>query len=123
MSQIAELFEIQLTASQARLRQIKEREDRLLKLLKDLDDHLQPQNEQAKERAIADYQNELQLRRWVDQRRVSVNEELAQTKVLLGIAKADVALHFARQEASKELIERSKATSRQLAQRRANFEV
>ena len=111
---------MQLGASQTRLLKIRQREERLLKHLEELDAHLQPRNSGTTDADIVDFQNDVQVRRWVDQRRASVNTELAQTRVLISMAQADLTKHFARQQAAERLVE-NRATVDRLTETRKTY--
>lgn len=119
LAKITELMGMQVAASQSRLRQIRLREARLLTLLSELDAHTSTPTHQNNEVQIGDFLNDIRLRRWVDQRRASVNTELAQTRTLIAMAQADLTRHFARQQAADALVEAKKHEQRIAAKRKA----
>lgn len=119
LGQIVMLMEMQVGASQTRLRQIRSRERQLIELLHDLDTRLIHAHEDAENKSIADFRNEVQLRRWIDQRRSSINIELAQVRVHIAMAQADLAKHFARQQAAGRLADHEQKTTRQKATRKS----
>ncbi len=110
---------MQLAASQTRLRQFKLREARLLTLLSELDAHTKTPTRQTNEAQIGDFLNDIRLRRWVDQRRTSVNTELAQTRALIAMAQADLSQQFARQQAADALVDAKKKQQTLAARRKA----
>ncbi len=111
-------METQVVASRTRLRQIKLREERLISMLAELDGYVQAQTGADRAAEIAVYLNDVQVRRWVDQRRASVNAELAQTRALLAMAQSDLARHFARQQAAESLVDVQTAKAKEAAMRK-----
>lgn len=118
LSKITDLMNMQVAASQTRLRQVMQREDKLLSMLTELDAHITSSSGEGANAQIADFLNDVQLRRWVDQRRASVNTELAQTRALRAMAQADLVRHFARQQAADALVKAHADREKQLNARK-----
>jgi len=114
-------MEMQLTASESRLRQLKERENRLLQQLRDLDAYLIPTAQTGGGVSTADFQNAVQLRKWVDMRRASVNTELAQVRALTAVAKKDLAHQFARNQAAEKIVKKSRDQAALESKRRGDY--
>lgn len=121
LRQIGALMEMQVGASQARLRQIKLREEKLLHYLGDLDQYLTATTNRGTVNDTIAFQNDVQLRRWVDHRRASVNGELAQVRALIAMAQKDLARHFARKQAADKLTERVIEEARKTATQRQTY--
>ncbi len=123
LSEITALMDMQVNASQARLRQVRLREEALLALLVELDQQKQltATRDATSTAQIVDFQNDVQLRRWVDQRRASVNGELAQVRALIAMAQEDLAKHFARQQAAEKLADTAKTAAITVAKRKTYY--
>jgi len=123
LSALSALMEGQVTGSQARLATVLRREARLLAMLSELD-HLWASSGQAYEKeriAMIDFQNEVQLRRWIDQCRASLNSELAQVRALLAIEREKLAVEFGRSTALDMLAQRAARAGQKRAQRRKDY--
>ncbi len=119
LSKITEVINMQVAASQTQLRKIIQREDRLMTMLAELDSHITSPSGGGPNAQIADFLNDVQLRRWVDQRRASVNTELAQTRALRAMAQTDLSRHVARQQAADALVQAQADEEKQVAARKA----
>ena len=107
LPKIAELMELQVNASRTRLRQVQKKEAFLVGLLRELDNHLRGPADSAQNRSIVEFRNEIQMHRWIEQRRAAVNTELAQAKVMVSLARSELAKHFARHQATERLVDQA----------------
>lgn len=123
LSALSTLMESQMTASQARLATVLRRETRLLAMLSELDGLWanSGRDRQQEGMAMIDFQNEVQLRRWIDQCRASLNSELAQVRALLAIEREKLAVEFGRSTALDMLAKRAERAGQKRAQRRADY--
>ncbi len=121
LPKIAALMDMQSNASSARLRKVLQHERHLQQLLEQLDAHFLPRPRCEETATIADFQNEIQLRQWADQRRASVNTELAQARVSIAKAQRELAWHFARTLATEKLIDRQGDTDARIERRRNDY--
>ena len=121
LPKIAALMNMQSNASRARLRKVLQHERHLQQLLDQLDAHFAPRTRREEAATIADFQNDIQLRRWADQRRASVNTELAQTRVSIAKAQRELAWHFARTRATEKLIDRQCDADARIERRRNDY--
>jgi hypothetical protein len=112
-----------VTASQTKLRKVLIRQKKLETILQDLA-HQQPRsgrNDPDSVPSIITFQNDLRLQRWIDQRRASVNIELAQIRALISMAQDDLSRQIARQQALDDVAERLSRHVRRERQRRADY--
>jgi len=124
LNAISMLMETKVTAGQARLATALRREKRLLDMLSELDTLL-TQTEGAKHAgslAIIEFQNDVQVRRWVDQCRSSINSELAQVRALIAIERESLSKEFGRATALDLLAKDHERSGRKLAERKRSYE-
>ena len=124
LNAIGMLLETKVNAVQARLATALRREKRLLDMLSKLDTLL-TQTEGAKyagSLAIIEFQNDVQVRRWVDQCRSSINSELAQVRALIAIERESLSKEFGRATALDLLAKDHERSGRKLAERNRSYE-
>lgn len=107
-----QLVQMQFQLRQAALRNIHQREAALLRLLAELNRHKLTPDIRQRDVSMIAYQNEVQLHKWVDQRRATINIELAQVKALKQIEREGMLLHFGRQQALADLADRLRKEKR-----------
>ena len=120
LAQLIELTKLQVTASQTKLRKLLMRRDKLDAILNDLTEQhpnalLSVANSEA---SIVIFQNEMRLQRWLDQRRASVNSELAQTHALIAMAQASLGHQIARHQALQKVANHLKKSDLQKMKRK-----
>lgn len=118
------LMETKVTAGQARLATALRREKRLLDMLSELDTLLTKTQgvKHAGSLAIIEFQNDVQVRRWVDQCRSSINSERAQLRALIAIERESLSKEFGRATALDLLAKDHERSGRKLAERKRSYE-
>lgn len=123
LAALGTLLDARKRASEAKLRQIRDRETDLIRLLNTLaaTRRRTMADQHGGDAATVAYRNDIAHQRWIDQRRAAINIELAQVRALIDIAQSDLHRHFARQQALQHLVIKQKSDALLQARRRADY--